>query len=149
VKPRVFVDTSVLFAASHSRSGSAHDLVRAAVRREVDLWASQYVLDEVTRNLGRKSPGGLLVLESITLAGLLPVLDPDLERIERIAELIERKDAPVIAGALAVGASIVVTYDRRHLLSRAELIRSTFGLDVVTPDEVLRRLAADDEGPAS
>ena len=106
---------------------------------------SHYVLDEVSRNLGQKSPGGLLVLESITLAGLLPVLDPELGDIERTAESIERKDASVIAGAMAAGASTVATYDRRHLLSRAALIRSTFGLDVLTPEEVLLRLAAAEE----
>lgn len=147
MKSRVFVDTSVLFAAAHSRTGSAYDLIRAAARQEVDLWVSQYVLDEATRNLGRKSTGGLLALESMALAGLLPVLDPELEDLEVVAGRIERKDAPVIAAALAVGASIVATYDRRHLLSQAMFIRSTFGLDMLTPEEVLRRLGDTDEQP--
>lgn len=77
VRARVFVDASVLFAAAYSRSGSAFDLTRAAVRREVDLWVSGYVMGEARRNLARKSPDDLRVLDALTIAGVLPTVDAD------------------------------------------------------------------------
>lgn len=73
---------------------------------------------------------------------------PDVE-VERVALVVERKDAPIVAAAIVAGAPIVATYDRRHLLDRAELILAAFGVEVLTADEVLRRLAVDDEGAAS
>lgn len=48
---------------------------------------------------------------------------------------------------MAAGAPIVVTYDRRHLLSQVDLIREAFGVEVLIPEEVLRRLADAGEQP--
>lgn len=144
MRARIFVDASVLFAAAYSRSGSAFDLTRAAVRQEVDLWVSGYVMGEARRNLSRKSPDDLRVLDALTIAGVLPTVDAAPDHVDRVALLVERKDAPVIAAAMVAGASIVVTYDRRHLLSQAELILSAFDIEVLTPEDVLRRLAADE-----
>ena len=142
---RVFLDTSVLFSALHSATGSARDLLDAATDAEIDLVISAYVLNEVRRNLARKSERGSERLTAVLAAGSLAIVEPDAALIHHIAQVVEPKDAPVIAAAVIAGVPVVATYDQRHLLSQAQLIRSTSGVEVLTPDEVLRRLAADDQ----
>lgn len=143
---RVFVDTSALFSAVHA-VGSARDLVDEAADAEVELIISSYVLTEVTRNLAAKSARGLERLNIILASGTLVMIEPDDGTTERVARLVEPKDAPIVAAAMAARAPIVATYDQRHLVSQAALIRSAFGVEVLTPTEVLRRLATDDQEP--
>ena len=80
----------------------------------------------------------------MSTSGQLRIVDATEAEFERVALVVERKDAPIIAAAMAAGVPIVVTYDRRHLLDLAEVILASFGVEVLTPDEVLRRLAVDD-----
>ena len=134
------VDTSVLFSACHSLSGSARDLVDAALDGNIAVAVSSYILAEVRRNLVQKSDHGLAMLNVILASGVLSIVEPDHETIQAIASVVAGKDAPVIAAAMAARAPVVATYDRRHLLSRADEILRTFGVEVLTPDEVLRRL---------
>ena len=106
------------------------------------MFASRYVLDEVRRNLTAKFPEGLEFVEEFTESGVLRMTDPPAAEVERIARAVERKDSPVVAAAMVAGAALV-TYDRRHLLSQADMIREAFGVEVLTPEEVLRRLEGD------
>ncbi len=53
---KVFVDSSVFFAAIYSAHGYARDLLLLAIDEQVQLIVSQDVLTEVERNLGRKAP---------------------------------------------------------------------------------------------
>ena len=141
MKLRVFVDTSVLFSAVHA-AGSARDLVDEAADAEIELVISSYVLSEVTRNLAVKSERGLERLTIILASRTLTMVEPDDDTIKRIGQVIDPKDAPIIAAAMAAQAPIVTTYDQRHLLSCAEEIRAAFGVEVLTPRDVLERLAA-------
>lgn len=70
---RVFLDASVLFAAVYSSTGSARDLMLLAVEGYVQAVISQDVLDEVQRNLSRKVPEKLAVLQQ-----LLALMSPEM-----------------------------------------------------------------------
>ena len=97
---RAFVDTSVLFAASYSDTGYASDLVRAALRGQLILVVSDLVLQEVRRNLKRKAPRGLEALEvALTYVPFEKVSSPSKTAVQRAAEYIALKDAPIIAAA--------------------------------------------------
>lgn len=140
---RVFVDTSVLFSGLHSASGAARDVLAAAARADLHLVVSSYVLGEVRRNLAEKSAVGSARLSIVIATGDLTLIDPDEGMIERVRELVDPKDAPVVAAAVVARVPIIATYDQRHLLSRAEEIRAAFGVEVLTPRDVLDRMAAD------
>ena len=107
----------MLFAAAHSQSGSANDLAVAGVMGRVELTASRYVIAEVVRNLKKKSPRGLRLVDELTSSRTLVIVDAMDVDVERVALLVDRKDAPVIAAAMAANAPVVATYDRKHLLS--------------------------------
>lgn len=60
---RVFVDSSVLYAASLSARGPASELVLRGIRGEVELMLSPLVLDETRRNLTDKAPQALTAFD--------------------------------------------------------------------------------------
>ena len=119
--PRAFVDSSALMAATLSSTGAAYDLLEAGQQGRIALVASPYVLREVERNLYRKAPRGLDALRE--RRDQLELIDPPPSLIDDIVRNVEPKDAPIVAAAVAAQADYLVTYDRRHLLSQADVIR--------------------------
>ena len=55
-----------------------------------------------------------------------------------VARIIELKDAPIVAGAIMLGAPYLASYDRRHLHSQRAVIFQHWGIRVATPEEILR-----------
>jgi predicted nucleic acid-binding protein len=138
--PSVFIDSSVFFAAAYSVTGSAHDLLLAAIQGRIALVLSEYVLEETERNLRASAPRALPAFDRFRR--LLPyrLSAPDSDLVVDTARIIVAKDAPIIAAARAAGAMMVATYDRKDLLSKREEIEAAFGIAVATPDEVLLHL---------
>jgi predicted nucleic acid-binding protein len=140
IAPRVVLDSSVLFAAAYSATGSARDLVMAAIQGRVSLVLSQYVLEETERNLLRRAPQGhpafLVIRDDLSYQ----LSDPPEPLIVDTARVVVDKDAPIIAAARATQAMFVATYDRKDLLSKRQEILAAFGVTVATPNEVLAGL---------
>jgi predicted nucleic acid-binding protein len=136
--PRAFVDSSALMAATLSATGAAYDLLEAGQQGRIALVVSPYVLREVERNLNRKAPRGLNALWE--RRDQLGSIDPLPSLIDDVARHVEPKDAPIVAAAVAAQADYLVTYDRRHLLSQAEVIRQHYGVEVIEPAVLLARL---------
>lgn len=135
--PNVFLDSSVLIAATLSASGSARDLLNHGFRGAYALIISADVVAECERNMGVKAPAALPLLR--VFLTLLPARsEPSAEQVVDAAAFIEAKDAPIIPAAVAAGATFLVSYDRRHLLAQAAAIRERYGIVATTPDEVLR-----------
>ena len=144
VFPSAFLDASVLIPSAISFRGSSRDLVDAGQRGQIRLVVSQDVLDEAERNLNRKAPHALQTF--LEQRDQFERVEPTKELVTEVARLIEPKDAHVVAGAIAARTTYLVTYDRRHLLGEALVIRREYGIDVVTPDHVVARLDELSEG---
>jgi predicted nucleic acid-binding protein len=134
---KVFVDSSVFFAAAYSQTGSARDLFLAALGNRVTLVVSSFVLTETRRNLERSAPQVLPSFERLRDSIPLLVIEPTEGLVRETTELINPKDAPIVAGARTVNATHLATYDKRDLLSRAELILASYKIEVTTPEAVL------------
>jgi predicted nucleic acid-binding protein len=138
--PRVFLDSSVFFAAAYSATGSAHNLLLTAFDGQIGLVLSQYVINETERNLLKRAPQAypafLVVRDSLPYQ----LSDPPEALIVDTMRVVVAKDAPIIAAARAAGAMLVATYDRKDLLSKREEIQTAFGVTVATPDEILAGL---------
>lgn len=134
---RVFVDSSVLIAAAISPTGSARDLIMSSLRKKVKIILSDLVLEETERNLANKAPQALPALK-LFLEVLNPeVVIPTRSMIAKAEEIIDVKDAPVIAGAVQAKADYLVSFDRKHLLNHKEEIEAYFKINVATPNEVI------------
>ena len=133
---RAFVDTSVLFAASHSSTGASRELIRLAFQGEVQLVISADVLEEARRNLGVKLPDALDLFQQIV--DLLPfeIATPTPEEVREAAKYTAYKDAPIVAAAIRAQVDYLTSLDRRHLVGVPEIAQGS-GLNVVLPHELL------------
>jgi predicted nucleic acid-binding protein len=139
ILPRAFIDSSSMMAACLSMTGAAYDLLEAGQHGQVVSIVSQHVLLETERNLYRKAPHGLR--EFWERRDRLELIDPSPELVDEVTQHIEPKDAPIVAAAIAAHSDYLVTYDRRHLLSDAALIRQLYRIETVEPAVVLSRLS--------
>lgn len=138
--PNVFLDSSVLFAAAYSSTGSAHDLILSAIRGRVSLVLSDYVLTETERNLLASAPRAHAAFMRFQASLPYQLSDPTPSLVIETMDVVVAKDAPIVAAAKAAGVSLVATYDRKDLLSKRREIHDAFGITVATPDEILAGL---------
>lgn len=134
---RIFVDSSVFFAAAFSATGPARALVTEATRGVCHLLISGLVVEESSRNLARHAPAAAILFdELIALPCVRTVVDPTRAQVERVATVVNLKDSPIVAAAMRSRASYLVSHDR-ELLRQSDEIKSKFGLPVVQPGEIL------------
>lgn len=140
---RVFIDTSVLFAAVYSQSGYAHDLITLALNEKVTVILSKTILNEVERNLRKKAPQRLAPYRTLLLLLDAETSEPSSDIFESVSDYVVAKDVHVVAAAIAAQPDYLVTYDRKHLLDVPEVaLRS--GLKIITPDIVVAELRANE-----
>jgi len=137
---RVFFDTSVLFAAAYSSTGSARDLVRLAIEQKIIAVVSQDVLNETERNIQKKVPQLLTAYQEFLVAfdpQIVP--SPPAETTQAAEAYTVAKDAPIIAAAQLAKPDYFVTYDQKHLLN-VPGVATRSGLIITTPDVVVRTI---------
>jgi hypothetical protein len=94
-------------------------------------------LEETRRNLSAKAPRALPLFLAFQAASVAQTVDPDPELVRRVAKVVVLKDAPIVAGAFEANAPYLASYDRKHLLRQAAVIKDYFGVAVDTPDNIL------------
>jgi putative PIN family toxin of toxin-antitoxin system len=138
---RVFFDASVIIAALLSPTGSSALLFQFIKTGFLVGLTSQTVIAEV---FGEDKPekidkhrediekfvaeSGLLVREAITT-----------KDIEPYDELIDAKDAHLIAGAYLTKCIYLVSLDKKHVL-KDEIRKQFFPLKIVNPKELIEEL---------
>lgn len=135
---RLFLDTSVLIAASGFSHGASREIFRRAAEYPWILLATPYVIEEVLANLPRL-PGSA----TADWARLRPelVLMDDVLTLDRIAVFEPAKDRPILFSAFA-WSDILLTLDRNDF---GALFGNTFyGLPIMTPGMFLERERAAD-----
>ncbi len=104
---RLFLDANVLFSAAYRDDAGVQRLWRAP---NSELVTSEYAIEEANRNLAspdqQKRLAGLLESVEVVPAG---VLDPELRGDVKLPE----KDWPILSGAVAAGATHLITGDIR------------------------------------
>jgi len=121
-RPRVFLDTNVLFSGVHSESGVPKRLLDAAGLSRYQIVASTLVLNELVRNLRTKSSRSLVKLERVLREVRFEMVpEPPDEQIARWRDAGLGTDAPIVAAAVLAEVDYFCTGDRR-LLDKASLI---------------------------
>jgi uncharacterized protein len=138
---RVFLDSSVLYAAAFSATGPARRLIVKGMEGSIGLAISDLVLEETKRNLTKNAPS---VLPYFTiLADLLSpfITNPTKVQVLKAAQVVHLKDAPIVAAAVKANADYLATHDVKHLLSHAQAIADAYVITVLTPADLLSVLA--------
>lgn len=121
MKPRLFIDSSVLFTAANSERGHSRDLLVLSAREELVLVLSNYVLEETRRNLASLKKPEDIDMEYLLSKAKVEITTADRNEVLLAAKITVLKDAPVIAAAKKANVDMLVSLDRKHLLDHPEL----------------------------
>jgi predicted nucleic acid-binding protein len=117
-EPRVFLDTSVLFAAVWSESGGSRLILKLGEAGAVALWVGPTVLREAEAVLSRKSPESRPHM-ALLLDRAQVQVGPEAGE-ENLAQALSAVDYPpdaqVLAEAVEVGVNYFVSLDQKHLV---------------------------------
>ena len=136
----MILDASVLIAASGSPTGASALILALCGRGLARVVSSRPVLLESERNIQAKLGDDALARFYKSIADLpMKILDgPTPEEIHAHKETIHPKDAHVLASAIRGNAKILLTLDRKHLLTPS-VRRAKLPFAILTPGDFLRR----------
>jgi predicted nucleic acid-binding protein len=136
---RLFLDASVLVAASISPPGGSGYILLLGELGSVDLLVSQQVLTEARRALTRKAPRSLPEFERILRAAKLEAIpDPSAGEVARSFALIHPDDAPILAAAINARPDSLITLNTHHFIDDPRPQQGS-GLTIETPATYLAR----------
>lgn len=130
-----FIDASVILAALGSKSGGSSRVLELVKKSKLNGITSQAVVEEVYRNAHKIKVSESEVSRLISISSLKIISAPASEEVEKYLNVTAAKDAHVVASAIKSKANVVVTLDKKHLLSK-----KIKGLDILTPGEFLQNL---------
>lgn len=137
----VFLDASVLVAASRSPTGGSATAIEVCQGKLFRAALSNKVLLEARSNITEKFGDDELTRYYQQLAALRPkMVTPTKEQVNWCVPLAGEKDAHVLAAALTCEAAVLLTLDRRHLLTPT-LKSAQLAVKLLTPGEFLREVA--------
>ena len=136
--PRVFLDTSALFAGIQSARGGDRLILKLGEAGAVDLLVSPQVLDEAEGALRRKARQTLGVLALLLdRSGAKVIASSTAEALEESRSLTGHlADAHVMAAAWAARIDCSVSLDRAHFLDNHKL-KGAVLFPVGTPGDFL------------
>ncbi len=123
------VDTNIIFSALYNYKSDAGQLMLAGIGKKINLFAPEYVKDELKRILIGKLDYSARETNEINKSLPIKWVDKKIYKdAERYAErcLMDKKDIPILACALALDADIVS--GDKHLLSVKEDITKVWRL---------------------
>ena len=115
---RIFCDSDVLITGSASTSGASHILLRLSELTLVDCVTSQYVIQEVERNLLAKLPTAVPAFRLIIEAAIKILPAPSSAVEQGVADQAHTKDVPILAAAITSEADFLATFNVRHFRPR-------------------------------
>ena len=136
---RIFIDANVFYAAIYSSTGASRQIILMGIRGEVTLVVSRLILEEVERNLTKKTPETLPLFRQFVDAVPFEIVEPTRREVLEAIEYVVLKDAPVVAAARRAKVDYLVSLDRKHLVGKP-VIEDRSGLKIVLPEQMLSLL---------
>ncbi len=130
---KLFLDASVLLAASGSIRGASREIFRRADSSGWSLLTTPYVIEEVVANLPNLPTSA--IADWAGLRSALTLMD-DVLTLQYVVNFRPAKDRPVLFSALA-WADVLLTLDRGDF--SALLGNTVYGLSILTPGMFLQR----------
>ncbi|MEJ2112044.1 MAG: hypothetical protein P8Z37_19460 [Acidobacteriota bacterium] len=139
-RPRVFMNTSVVFGAVLSQTGGARKLFLLAEAGLLRLVSGPTVLKECEEVVRRKAPGSLSrVAQMLSAANEEVSLPPAKRDIEKALELVHcLPDARALGKAIRAMPDWFVIHDREHFLKGRKHDKLPF--EIGTPGDFIQNL---------
>ncbi len=137
---RVFLDTSVLFAAVFSSTGGARKLFHLAEAGVLRLVAGPTVLREADEVVRRKAPASLPALAQLLDAGRVETSPaPTRNQVAGARQRVHYPpDARILAEAIRAKPDWFVTHDKEHFLNEKQELKLAFAIG--TPGDLIQNL---------
>jgi len=134
---RVFLDASVMVAATLSSKGGSFRVVNEAAFYGHQLFTSRYAYRETEETIAEKRPESLI--NFIGMAQFIILIEePPLKLVKEMGKVIDIKDAPIVAAAVNEKVEILLTLDRKHFLENIQLKKKFSDLKIITPGEFIQ-----------
>ncbi len=137
---KIFVDANIFVAACGSETGGSQYLFVVASQEPTwHLITSHLAVREARTNVQKKLPHALSTLEDLILVPSLTIVHPAPQAIVmESAQVIDEKDAPILAAAVCAQAQYLCTLDRKdfHNLKVKKWCKHQ-GITIVTPRDLL------------
>lgn len=130
---KIFLDSSVLIAASGSSEGASFAVIHSAAKNRWQLLSSPYCLAEVERNIGKLGLEAREVWEKI-VQPVLKIVE-DVFNISKPLLLEASKDKPPLLSAIAGHAEAFLTLDRQDF--GPMINTSVYDVEVLIPGDFL------------
>lgn len=140
---RLFFDASVFIAAAGSPSGASTLTLTLCRQGQAKATSSRLVLIETERNIQAKLGREALLrfYQELASLDLELIRAPTAEEISTYCQIINPKDAHVLAAAVKGKVEVLLTLDRRHFLSPT-VGKAGLPFLIMTPGDFLRRLVS-------
>jgi putative PIN family toxin of toxin-antitoxin system len=143
-KPRVFLDSNVIFSGLYSSEGAPGIILEHLVKGSIRAVVSQQVLDEVVRTVRAKLPDALPALRRLLVSTPPEVVaDPELQEMERWMNKLPLWDAAILVAAIGAQPDYLITGDKHF--TENPIIAEEAGVHIVSPADFLKLLERDDE----
>ena len=143
---KAFFDSSVLVAASISKTGGSSYLLGLCRQKKIKGLISWDVIGEARKNINLKL--GLKEKQRFIFylknANLKLVSEPSVEEISVCEKIIFPKDASILAAAKKSKADYLVTLDKKHFF-QPKVINFAKPLKIITPKDLIKILK---QGPS-
>ena len=137
---KIFIDTSIILAASKSKSGGSSYVFMLCRKVKIQGYISRYVIYEAKT----KSPSLLSQHEKQRLnflllqCNLILVAEPLDRDIQAYTMVIEKKDAPILAAAKSVNIHYLLTLNTKDFMK--EKVRDSMRpIQITTPKDFLQK----------
>lgn len=140
---KVFLDTSVIFAAVLSNTGGARKLFQIGEARLLHLVVGPAVLREADEVVRRKIPASLPLLAQLLSSGWVETSPASTRKQLELARVFVQypPDARVLAEAIQANPDWFVTHDKEHFLQMHSETDLSFRIG--TPGDLLQSIRDD------
>ena len=137
---RIFLDTSVIFAAVLSETGGARKLFRLGEAKVLQLIVGSNVLRECEQVVRRKAPASLPTLAYLLELGMVEITTRSTDDFVEQANAIVayEPDAYVLAEAIGAEPDWFITHDKAHFLNVNP--DSSSAIRIGTPGDLIEAL---------
>jgi len=135
---KVFFDTSVLFSAFYSSSGASAKLVSLVKSKYILGITTQTVIEELEENVHKIKNIDKKDIQQLIVKNNLLVRDAiTLSEIKSYADIVDKKDTHVLAGAILTECDYLVTLDKKHL-DNPKVKSKIKRTKIISPKELLQ-----------
>lgn len=136
---RVFLDTSVILAATFSSKGASREIIRRALQGSIAAVISDFVIEEARRNVASRFADLAEKIDIFFASNNFEVVQATFLEVQAAAKYIAAKDAPIVAAAKQAKVDYLVSMDKQHLanIEVVPIVRKQLGVNIVLPEMLL------------